>query len=142
MQLNQDYNTNTYSIRAYADDHVLVACPVRPNVIDTSHERPQPLQEVKRLEQSFVIGLERLDVTWPLKQIEDLDEKHLQELVNWHPEIVILGTGTKIRFPAQKHIAYFWQKGIGFEVMDSQSACRTYNFLQADQRKVVAAIML
>jgi hypothetical protein len=57
------------------------------------------------------------------------------------PEIVLLGTGEKLRFPNPRIFAPLREAKIGFEVMDTQAACRTYNILLAESRKVAAALV-
>jgi uncharacterized protein len=57
------------------------------------------------------------------------------------PEVVLLGTGPRQIFPPAEFGARFLRKGIGFEVMDTGAACRTYNVLVAEQRRVVAVLL-
>ena len=57
------------------------------------------------------------------------------------PELVLLGTGARQVFPAPSFGARFLSAGIGFEVMDTGAACRTYNVLVAEQRPVVAVLL-
>lgn len=56
-------------------------------------------------------------------------------------EILLIGTGEKQVFPAQDIIKYFIEQKIALEVMDSRAACRTYNILASEDRKVAAAII-
>ena len=58
------------------------------------------------------------------------------------PEMVLLGTGERQVFPAPAFGAQFLRAGIGFEVMDTSAACRTYNVLAGEQRRVVAMLLL
>jgi uncharacterized protein len=58
------------------------------------------------------------------------------------PELVLLGTGPRQAFPAASFSARFLSAGIGLEVMDTAAACRTYNVLVAEQRRVVALLMV
>jgi uncharacterized protein len=57
------------------------------------------------------------------------------------PEIVILGTGAAQRFPRRDLMRELAAAGVGVEIMDSRAACRTYNILATEGRKVVAAIL-
>ena len=57
------------------------------------------------------------------------------------PEVVLLGTGDKLRFPHPSLTRAFAEARIGIEVMDLQAACRTYNILMAEERKVAAALL-
>src|SRR6266702_1612053 len=57
-------------------------------------------------------------------------------------EIVLLGTGARLRFPRPEILRPLVQSGVGVEVMDVEAACRTYNILVAEERKVAAALLL
>ena len=57
------------------------------------------------------------------------------------PEVVLLGTGAKLRFPHPRLTRLLSDARIGIEVMDLQAACRTYNILMAEERKVAAALL-
>ncbi len=57
------------------------------------------------------------------------------------PELVLLGTGTRQEFPRPEYGAKYLQAGIGFEVMDTGAACRTYNVLIGEQRRVAALLL-
>jgi uncharacterized protein len=56
-------------------------------------------------------------------------------------EIVLLGTGRLLRFPRPELLRPLVQAGVGVEVMDVQAACRTYNILASEERKVAAALL-
>jgi uncharacterized protein len=58
------------------------------------------------------------------------------------PELVLLGTGARQIFPAPSFGAQFLRAGIGFEVMDTSAACRTFNVLVGEQRRVAAILLL
>jgi len=76
---------------------------------------------------------------WGVKNFESLEPTHFQQLYELLPEVVLLGTGQKIRFPAPKLLAPLLNKGIGVEVMDTAAASRTYTILT--ERQVVAALL-
>jgi len=84
----------------------------------------------ERIEQWRVAGFERLTAD---------DFLFLKDL---QAEIVLLGTGSRQRFPHPRLTAALAQAGIGLEVMDVPAACRTYNILVAEERKVAAALLL
>ena len=71
-----------------------------------------------------------------------LDQSAFVELMDLPVEILLLGTGRKLRFPHPSIAVSFRQKGIGLEVMDTPAACRTYNILLSEARKVGAAILI
>ena len=91
---------------------------------------------------SFIISLEQLIDDWAPAHIEDLCEAHISPLLDMQPELVLIGTGTTLRFPAIEHYACLIQQNIGVEIMDSAAACRTYNILLGEGRKVAAGIIL
>ena len=74
--------------------------------------------------------------------ISQLTLDDLDQLARLDPEVVILGTGAALRFPDPAFPAFFYSRRIGFEVMDTGAACRAYNILMADDRRVVAALFM
>jgi uncharacterized protein len=58
------------------------------------------------------------------------------------PELVLVGTGVRQVFPPAEFGAQFLRAGIGFEVMDTGAACRTFNVLVTEQRRVVALLLV
>lgn len=78
---------------------------------------------------------------WPVARFEDLQEDHFAQLLAHRPELVIFGSGLKLRFPRPVWLAPLIQAGIGLETMDTAAACRTYNVLASEGRKVVAALL-
>lgn len=79
---------------------------------------------------------------WNVSGFETLGAAHFESLLALKPEIVILGTGATLRFPRPELARLATAAGIGLEVMDSKAACRTYNILIAEGRKVLAAILV
>ncbi len=71
---------------------------------------------------------------------DELAEAHAALVLALEPELVLLGTGARQSFPAANFGAQFYAKGIGLEVMDTGAACRTFNVLVAEQRRVVALL--
>lgn len=78
---------------------------------------------------------------WCTATVETLTETDMQQLMQLETEIVLLGTGSRLRFPSTALLRPFAPAGIGLEVMDLQAACRTYNILAAEGRKVAAALL-
>jgi uncharacterized protein len=91
---------------------------------------------------SLVVTPEQLRTDWEPERVEDLCENHLRRIADLHPEVVILGTGTRFRFPAPEVQAFFLRQGIGIEAMDTAAACRTYNVLMAEGRNVACALLM
>lgn len=91
---------------------------------------------------SLILTPEHIVPDWPPRDIGEITEEHLHALLELEPEIVLLGTGDTTRFPGAKVFAMFQSRGIGFEVMDTRAACRTFNVLASELRRVVAGLML
>jgi len=81
-------------------------------------------------------------LSWPVEEIQDLSEDHFSMISALLPELVIVGTGKRQVFLNPKILQPLIKAKIGFEMMDSQAACRTYNILMGEGRKVLAAILL
>lgn len=94
----------------------------------------------ERRDSSVVVLPDRIE-QWPVKGFDQLSADHFTFLKNLQMEIVLLGTGTRQRFPHPRLTASLAQARIGLEVMDVQAACRTYNILVAEERKVAAALL-
>jgi uncharacterized protein len=94
----------------------------------------------ERRDSSVVVLPDRIE-SWQVSQFEGLTESDFVFLKNLGAEIVLLGTGSRQRFPHPRLTAALAQAGIGLEVMDVQAACRTYNILVAEERKVAAALL-
>jgi len=95
-----------------------------------------------RHEKSLVVLPESLHTDWGASSLETLTAEHLAQLVPLGCEIVLLGTGERLRFPRPEVLRPLMEARIGFEVMDVRAACRTYNILMAEGRKVAAALLL
>jgi uncharacterized protein len=91
---------------------------------------------------SLVASADRLVTDWPARGVEELASDHLAAIVEFKPEIVLLGTGAAFRFPDRRIFAPLYSAGIGVEVMDTPAACRTYNILLNEGRNVVAAVIV
>lgn len=96
----------------------------------------------ERLEKSVVVLPERIILDWPATSFDALTAEHLALLVDLEREIILLGTGAQLRFPRPEILKPLIQAGIGVEVMDVQAACRTYNILMAEERRIAAALLL
>ena len=96
----------------------------------------------ERIEKSVVVLPERILADWPASRFADLKAEHLAALTGLDREIILLGTGERLRFPRPEIMAPLVRAGIGVEVMDLQAACRTYNILMSEGRKVAAALLI
>jgi uncharacterized protein len=96
----------------------------------------------KHYVRSLIVTPERLISEWPPQALAELREVHLETIIGLRPEVVLLGTGAHLIFPAPKIMAYFGQRAIGLEAMDTAAACRTYNVLMSEGRAVAAALLV
>ncbi len=140
MQIHHDYNTAAYTIRSYREGGVVIATPLPP---EARHPEAGPADmDLTTIEASVVVTPQRLLTGWPPQRLDDLSAAHLEQLLELEPELILLGTGRRLRFPPAAVTAPLLQRGIGVEVMDTAAACRTYNFLMADGRRVAAALLM
>ena len=79
---------------------------------------------------------------WNASSIEQLTQAHFDALLDFDPEVVIFGSGPKLRFVSPALYRGLIARRIGIETMDSGAACRTYTVLANEGRRVVAAILL
>ena len=79
---------------------------------------------------------------WPVKSFEELEAGHFAQMVDFKPELVLIGTGSRQRFPKPELLKPLIAAKIGFEIMDSQAACRTYNILVGEGRQVLLALIV
>lgn len=83
---------------------------------------------------------ERID--WPAATFDDLDAAHFAQLAEVDAEVVIFGSGSRIRFPQAIWLQPLMARRIGIETMDTAAACRTYNILAYEGRSVAVALLI
>lgn len=91
---------------------------------------------------SVIVTPDRIIRDWLPVAFGDLEPRHIARLEELQPEIIVLGTGERLRFPGAEFTAGFLSRGIGVEIMDTRAACRTYNILLSEDRRVVAALLI
>ncbi len=91
---------------------------------------------------SVVISTAGDRFAWPCTDFDALNASHFEPIAALDTEIVIFGSGPRIRFPQPQWLQALMAKRIGVETMDTHAACRTYNFLAAEGRKVAVALLL
>ena len=121
MRFAQDPLPNQNSIRAYEQGRI----QVNETIVD----------------RHVVVTAERLIADWA-PAFAELRPAHLEALRDLEPEVLLLGTGARLRFPGPDCMSVFLQQGVGVEVMDTAAACRTYNILLGEGRRVVAALFM
>jgi uncharacterized protein len=96
----------------------------------------------ERIESSVVLSSTGLRFDWQCHTFEDLGPAHFSRLAEIDAELVIFGSGERIRFPTPAWLAPLIAKRVGVETMDTRAACRTYNILSGEGRKVIAALLV
>ena len=91
---------------------------------------------------SVVVPFKGEVVAWPCTHHEALTREHFDALMVYQPELVVFGSGRKIRFLHPSLIQTLIAARIGVECMDTLAACRTYNVLASENRRVVAALLI
>ena len=79
---------------------------------------------------------------WLPAVFDEMEASHLERFGQLDPEIILIGTGETLRFPPASWTAAYLARGIGVEFMDTAAACRTYNVLLSEDRRVVAALLI
>ena len=96
----------------------------------------------KRYEHSLILLSDHIIENWQARTFEQLEAEHFECLLPFQPEILLLGTGSNLRFPRHSLINILVKSGIGVEVMDTKATCRTYNILVEEGRRVAAALFI
>jgi len=79
---------------------------------------------------------------WPVQTFDELNAELFDQIARLDPELVIFGSGTRLRFPRPQWLQALIGRRVGVETMDTPAACRTYNVLVSEQRSVVAALIV
>lgn len=93
-----------------------------------------------RLQSSCIITVDTVIADWEPASLAELSPAHLQRLFALQPEVVLLGTGSVQRFAPPLIRAAFAEHNVGLEAMDLGAACRTFNVLVQEERRVAAAL--
>lgn len=124
MKLHQDTSGALNTVTGYGPDYVDI--------------------NLERHEQSVIVLPGAPVQAWPVSSFDALTPEHFALLLAPAPapELVIFGSGARLRFPHPSLVAALTARRIGVETMDFQAACRTYNILMAEGRKVAAALLI
>ena len=123
MKLHAD-RSDTHSITAYGEGWIAV--------------------NGQRHAHSLVLSAGHGASAWPCQRFEDLSTSHFELLLQRDemPELVILGSGARLRFVHPSLLQALVNRRIGVETMDTPAACRTFNILAAEGRRVLAALLV
>ena len=120
MKFAEDHNTDQYQITGYDNDSVRI-----------NH---------KAFSDGFIVTPNHFVSDWKPQCYKDLSATDLTQLFELQPDVILLGTGATQIFPPKEIYLSFVKLGIGFEIMDTQAACRTFNILMSEDRNVAAAL--
>ncbi|MDB5797454.1 MAG: hypothetical protein JWP36_1356 [Paucimonas sp.] len=95
-----------------------------------------------RYNHSLLVMPETPPMAWPVTSFDTLSSADFEAVQALEPQVVILGTGARQRFIHPRLVAALTAVHVGVECMDNQAACRTYNILMAEGRKVALALLI
>ena len=122
MKLQSDPHSGANSITGYGDGYIEI------NKIPYSH--------------AVLLSSDGEILEWAVKSFDELSPADFSQMAALKPELIIVGTGKRQRFPKPELLKTLIEAKIGFEVMDSQAACRTYNILVGEGRQVLLALIV
>lgn len=122
MTLSLDENSSNYQIRAY-----------KPGLIQINDQQ---------YHRSLIVSANKLITDWSPQRFADLTEEDFAIFLELKPGILLLGTGATLQFPPLQLYGKLLNEKIGVEIMDTGAACRTYTALSAEDRNVVAALII
>ena len=122
MKLQSDPHSGANTITGYGDGYVEI------NKTPYAH--------------AVVLSSDGAISEWTAQSFDDLEAHHFSQLIDLKPELILIGTGKRQRFPKPELLKALISAKIGFEIMDSQAACRTYNILVGEGRKVLLALIV
>ena len=122
MRLTRDGSSGSHLIRGYAPGELRI--------------------DDERVQSTVLLSATAMQVEPTIQSVADLSLALSERVLAMEPELVLLGTGPRQLFPEASFGAHFLRANVGFEVMDTGAACRTFNVLVAEQRRVSALLLL
>jgi uncharacterized protein len=122
LKLQSDPHSGANTITGYGDGYVEI------NKIPYAH--------------AVLLSSDGAITDWSVQTFDNLEASHFSQMVDLKPELVLIGTGSRQRFPKPELLKALIEAKIGFEIMDSQAACRTYNILVGEGRQVLLALIV
>jgi uncharacterized protein len=151
MRARQTYN---FSRRGTVSTGSPIASSTTAHTVKFQPDTPTGLNTISRQEPGRIwVGAAAVDhsvlvpwegtlAPWDLTSFEALTAAHFERIVALQPELVIFGSGRRLRFPPPALLRALHERRIGVETMDTAAACRTYNVLVSEYRSVVAALLI
>ena len=122
MKLQSDPHSGANTITGYGDGYVEI------NQIPYAH--------------AVLLSSDGAISAWPVESFDNLEASDFEQMIALKPELILIGTGARQRFPKPELLKSLISAKIGFEIMDSQAACRTYNILVGEGRQVLLALIV
>lgn len=122
MKFAEDLNDAQYKITGYNDQGIFI--------------------NGRLFQSSVILSPFNIVDAWEPELYSQLEAKHISSLYDLKPEVIILGTGKKQAFPSREVLHALTKMKVGFEIMDTQAACRTFNIIMAEGRNVVAGFFI
>ncbi|MES9957827.1 MAG: Mth938-like domain-containing protein [Sedimenticola sp.] len=122
MKFTETDPSSGYTIKAYSDGKIVI--------------------DEKVFTSSLIVTPEQVIPDWRPHSFDNLADGDFEQIVDLKPDLVLLGTGEKHRFPSPTLYHALVNAGIGLETMTTPAACRTYNILMQEGRRVAAALLL
>jgi len=107
----------------------------------TSFEAGYVVVQKKKIKTSHIIAPDAL-IAWELTTFSEISSDHLTPISQLNPEVILLGTGNKHIIPEKALFQALVKIGIGFEIMDTAAACRTYNILVSEGRRAIVGLII
>jgi uncharacterized protein len=96
----------------------------------------------ERIDSSVIIGPRGERFPWDCGRFDQLEPRHFARLAALGAELILFGSGNRLRFPRPAWLQPLMARRIGVETMDTPAACRTYNILAGEGRNVIAALLI
>ena len=122
MSLIEDKSQATYQIQSYSPDGAVI--------------------NGEQYSKSLIISPDRLLPDWPVRDLDAINDQYLLQLLDFQPNIILLGTGLRSIIPPAKTLQVLLSRQFQVECMSTPAACRTYTVLAAEGRRVVAGLIL
>ncbi len=131
--------THKLAIQSYNSGEINIALSGN---LETNGDNETAGNRIQSMKHSFILTPNQIIEQWRYSTVSEWSLESFKPLISQKPELVILGTGKNLTFPEQQALQSFHQAGIGVEVMNTASACRTFNVLVSENRFVVAGLLI
>lgn len=126
MKLSLEAVSEYNQIHSYDDNNVVI--------------RPQHQNRLDTIKTNFILTPDTLIRDWSVSDIQQLSVAQLAEIQALDPEVILFATGSGLTVELHKIAKSFTQQNVGVEFMELGPACRTFNLLVTEQRKVLLAV--